>query len=147
MERLTKVQWAMALVDVTAKRSTCLHRQIGCVLLNAKGHVLATGYNGAASGLPHCSDLGFCAKEDVGFTSGQGHDHCVAIHAEQNALMQCRFIDEIDTAYISCSPCMTCAKLFLNTGVKAIFYHKQYPDTKALDMLINRGIQCSQVSI
>ena len=142
MRRLSKVEWAMALVDITALRSTCLHRQIGCVLLNNKGHVLSTGYNGAATGLEHCSDLGYCIKEKLGYGSGQGLEHCVAIHAEQNALLQCRNVHEIHTVCITCSPCMTCTKLFLNTSVKQIYYKKEYPlCEKAEDMFNSKGIQ------
>jgi dCMP deaminase len=139
----------MELAQVTAKRSTCLRRSVGCVMLNARGHIIATGYNGVAAGLPHCNQptkvvLLFgtvvvppteCAVvEDVyshacpGSTSPSGTnlDGCQALHAEQNALLQCRDVYEIETCVVTTSPCMTCTKLLLNTGCKTIVYHDEY---------------------
>ena len=109
--RLSRDAWAMELAQVTAKRSTCLRRAVGCVLVNARGHVLSTGYNGVAAGVPHCNERVLEAPSDVGLlhagiigrrvtwphacpgagaASGTNLDGCEAIHAEQNALLQCR---------------------------------------------------------
>lgn len=137
MSRLTIPQWAMELVDVTAKRSTCIRRQVGCVLLNERNHVLSTGYNGAAAGLPHCNESGFCAKS--GFASGEGLDYCVAIHAEQNALLQCRNVYEIHSVFVTASPCITCTKLLLNTSARTIIYRDEYPHPEAKCMWLASG--------
>src|SRR5688572_33115564 len=108
--RPTRDQWAMEMVQVTAKRATCCRRQVGCVVLNKRGHVLATGYNGVAAGLPHCNEITTFRKGDLVYQpvvhyphscsgahspSGTNLDGCQAIHAEQNALLQCRDIYEI----------------------------------------------------
>lgn len=150
--RPSKLQWAMELAQVTAKRSTCLRRQVGCVLLNARGHVLATGYNGVAAGMPHCSDNHLeIAKALVPDStcmilphgqypnacpgaqspSGTNLDGCQAIHAEQNALLQCRDVYEIDTCVAIVSPCLTCMKLLLNTGCRRIVFLEEYPHPEA----------------
>lgn len=133
--------WAMALAVVTAQRATCLRRAVGCVLLNSRGHVLATGYNGVAAGLPHCNmhdefePTGYPhACPGAHAPSGTGLDGCHAVHAEQNALLQCRDVYSIDTAYVTASPCMTCTKLLLNTSCQHIVFAEEYPhsDAKAL---------------
>jgi dCMP deaminase len=127
--RPSKDQWAMDLALVTAKRATCLRRQVGCVLLNARGHVLATGYNGVAAGQPHCSEGHPCAGAQA--LSGQGLDACQAIHAEQNAMLQCRDVYSIHTAYVTASPCITCCKLLLNTTCTRIVFLEPYPHPEA----------------
>lgn len=156
--RPTRHQWAMDMVRVTAKRATCLRRQVGCVLLNARGHVLATGYNGVASGMPHCNEMkplpeGYFRNREIGVgdhvpceyphacpgaesPSGTNLDGCEAIHAEQNALLQCKDVYEIHSCYVSCSPCMTCVKLLLNTSCKFIFFGEEYPHSTAGDLWI-----------
>ena len=129
----------MDMAYLVAKRSTCLRRCVGCVLINARGHVLSTGYNGVAAGLPHCNEVtskGATRLEiraqyahacpGASLPSGEGLDLCQAIHAEQNALLQCRDVYEIDTAYTTTSPCMTCTKLLLNTSCRRIFFGELY---------------------
>ena len=158
--RPSKDQWAMDLALITARRATCLRRQCGCVLLNARGHVLATGYNGVAAGQAHCNeDTGrvtnpALARGDGTFRppehwerglievygnachganapSGQSLDTCQAIHAEQNALLQCRDVYAIHTAYVTASPCITCCKLLLNTSCERIVFFETYPHPEA----------------
>lgn len=156
MTRPTRDEWAMGLARLTAGRSTCLRRAVGCVLLNERGHVLATGYNGVAAGQPHCNEptgeapnpslrvavgvyraaehwersmvplyANACSGAEA--PSGQNLDGCQAIHAEQNALLQCRDVYDIHTAYVTASPCVTCVKLLLNTGCQRIVYDEPYP--------------------
>ena len=148
MSRLTRDEWAMQLAQLTAKRSTCCRRAVGCVLLNEKGHVIATGYNGVAAGLPHCnekrSDLvetfdpqadtypNACAGANA--PSGQNLDACQAIHAEQNAMLQCKNVYEIHTAYVTASPCITCTKLLLNTSCERIVFVEEYPHGHTKDL-------------
>ena len=151
MSRPSRDAWAMEMAKLTATRSTCLRRQVGCVLLNARGHVLATGYNGVAAGLPHCNELG----HDVTFPhacsgasapSGTNLDGCQAIHAEQNALLQCRDVYSIDTCYVTASPCMTCTKLLLNTSCQRIVFLEEYPHAAAKDLWTSSGRQWIQLS-
>lgn len=134
--RISRDDWALELARLTAQRSTCLRRAVGCILLNARGHVLATGYNGAASGLPHC-DGGVCKR--FGAVSGSNLDDCVAIHAEQNALLQCKDIFDINTCYVTHSPCVTCTKLLLNTSCERIVFVDEYPHPQAKELWTNAG--------
>src|SRR3990172_9570072 len=132
--RLSRDEWALKLALLTAQRTTCCRRAVGCVLLNARGHVLSTGYNGVAAGLPNCNDVDeqstvihphACSGATA--PSGTNLDGCQAIHAEQNALLQCRNMYAIHTAYVTASPCMTCIKLLLNTSCQRIVYVEEYP--------------------
>lgn len=165
MTRISRDQWAMELALTTAKRTTCCRRGVGCVLLNSDGHVLATGYNGVAAGQAHCNEIGvrdtgrkFFGKsqepvviEKLGpehfpnacpgafSASGTNLDGCYAIHAEQNAMLQCKDVREIHTAYVTTSPCMTCCKLLLNTGCRRIVFLEEYPHTQAKDLWERAG--------
>lgn len=126
--RLSIIDWALELVEVTAKRSTCCRRSVGCVLLDDRGHILATGYNGVPAGYPHCSEGHKCPGSDL--PSGQGLDSCFAIHAEQNALLQCPDVKLIRGCVVSCAPCVTCTKLLLNTGCRCIVFREDYPHSE-----------------
>lgn len=157
MPRLTIDEWGLQLALLTGRRSTCLRRAVGAVLLNAKGHVLATGYNGRAAGLPHCNDpasqtgrvfFGQAAAVPGPASypnacagalspSGTNLDGCEAIHAEQNALLQCRDVSLIHTCCVTCSPCMTCVKLLLNTGCKRIIFRDEYPHLSAANLWLS----------
>lgn len=112
---------------VVASRATCARRQVGCVLVNSRRHVLATGYNGVPAGQKHCIDE---ACEGANFPSGQGLDRCEAIHAEQNALLQCRDVHDIAICYVTTAPCITCVKLLLNTSCRAIVFINDYPHSE-----------------
>lgn len=125
----------MQIAEVVAKRGTCLRRQVGCVLTNEAGHILATGYNGVPRGADHCNfELTTttnaiiwpfacsAAKEE----SGSGLGACRAIHAEQNALLQCRDVEEIFACYTTVEPCEHCTKLLLNTGCQVVLYRQPY---------------------
>lgn len=107
-----------------SRLSTCARRSVGCVLVDREGRVLSTGYNGVARGEPHC-----VINPCVGATckSGSGLDLCQAIHAEQNALMQCRDAHAIMSCFVTCSPCVHCAKMLLNTSCSRIVFEHLYP--------------------
>lgn len=152
--RPSRDEWALKLALLTAQRATCCRRQVGCVLLNSRGHVLATGYNGVAAGLPHCNQhdlyhpLGFpYACEGARSPSGTNLDGCQAIHAEQNALLQCRDIYQIHTAYVTASPCVTCCKLLLNTSCERIVYVEEYPHSAAKDLWTGAGRSWEQILV
>jgi dCMP deaminase len=118
-------EYFLAMAQLVSARATCRRRRVGCVLVNADKHVLATGYNGVARGSDHCLDDPCVAAL---LPQGQGLDQCLAIHAEQNALLQCANTQSIYTAYITVSPCITCTKLLLNTGCKRIVFIESYID-------------------
>jgi dCMP deaminase len=144
MPRPTKDQWGLQLALVTAQRATCCRRSVGCVLVNSRGHVLATGYNGRAAGLPHCNEwketplrpqgdyIYACAAAHA--PSGTQLDGCEAIHAEQNALLQCRDVYSIHTAYVTASPCVTCVKLLLNTSCERVVFATEYSHVEAKEL-------------
>ena len=100
---------------LVSERGTCVRRKVGCILVNKKNHVLATGYNGNPSGFSHCLDN---PCKGANSTSGKDLDKCEAIHAEQNALLQCKDVYDIHTVYCTVSPCIHCVKLLLNTSAK-----------------------------
>jgi len=135
--RLSRDAWAMGIADITAGRSTCSRRSVGCVLLDADGFILATGYNGVAAGQPHCNEACPCSGHNA--PSGTNLDACGAIHAEQNALLRCRDVREIRTAYVTCSPCMHCTKMLLNTGCQRIVYLDDYPANGARELWEGAG--------
>lgn len=112
------------MAKLVSSRGTCCRRKVGCVLVNSKNHVLATGYNGKPRNMLHCIED---PCEGVNYPSGQGLDSCFAVHAEQNAMLQCKDVYEIETAYITASPCITCVKLLLNTSCKRIVFIEEYP--------------------
>jgi dCMP deaminase len=122
-----------AMAKLVATRSTCARRAVGCVLVDSRNRVLATGYNGVASGLPHCNEGSLCAGATA--ESGTRLDECQAIHAEQNALVQCRDTDAIDVCFVTVSPCMSCLKLLLNTGCRRIVFAEEYAGAAAAGAL------------
>lgn len=114
MERLGEHDFYMGMAFLCAARSTCSMRQVGAVFLNNHRHVIATGYNGTPKGFDHCIDSPCEGFGDI--------TTCQAVHAEQNALLQCRDVMEIEIAYITTFPCLSCIKLLLNTSCKKIVY-------------------------
>lgn len=132
----------LKIANEVSTRSTCLRRQTGAVIVREK-RILATGYNGAPSGLPHCSDVG-CLREDQQIASGERHELCRGLHAEQNAIIQAaRHGINISKSAIFCThhPCSLCAKMLINAGVKAIYHQEGYPDQLAKELLSQAGLK------
>ena len=130
-------EYFMRFAAVAATRSTCMRpgRQVGAVLVREK-HVLATGYNGAPIGVDHCEEVG-CIREERSVPSGERHELCRGLHAEQNAIIQaaCYGVSiQGATLYCTCSPCVICAKMLINAKIRRIVYVGDYPDelSKAL---------------
>ncbi len=136
--RPTIDEYYLKMAELVSSRGTCKRRKVGCVLVNDRNHVIATGYNGVASGQPHCIDTPCPGAE---CESGTGLELCEAIHAEQNALLQCHDVHTIKSAYCTSSPCITCIKLLLNTSCKRIVFNEQYPHTKAVELWVSAGRQ------
>ncbi len=113
---------------VISERSTCRRRQVGCVIANKMGWILATGYNGIARGLPHCTEN---SCPGVGFPSGTNLDMCQATHAEQSAIVQLRFPLEAFILISTTAPCISCVKLILITSIKHILYVDPYSQHQA----------------
>jgi dCMP deaminase len=127
-DRLSLDEWALKIADVVALRATCARRSVGAVLLNRRGQILATGYNGRAAGLAHCGGVHGRPCAGAGAPSGSRLTECEAIHAEQNALLFCHAVSQIETCVVTVSPCVTCTKLLLNTGAKRIVFGGLYAD-------------------
>ena len=135
----------MEIAEVVAKRSTCLRRQVGAVIVKDK-RILTTGYNGAPTGIAHCEDVG-CMRQEMYVPSGQRHELCRGIHAEQNAIIQAAVMGiSIKGAeiYSTFQPCVLCAKMLINAGIKKIVYKGEYPDMLALKLLEEAGIELIQ---
>lgn len=126
----------MSIAKVVATRSTCLRRQVGAVIVKEE-RIVATGYNGAPRGLPHCLELG-CLREKLGIPSGERQELCRGLHAEQNAIIQAAYHGisiSGGTLYCTHQPCITCAKMLINAGIKRIVYAGDYPDELARALL------------
>lgn len=137
MNRPSRDDYFMLMAYLVGSRGTCQRRKVGCVLVNERGHVLATGYNGVASGQKHCNEGFPC--EGAFSASGTNLGGCEAIHAEQNALLQCGDAWKIHTCYTTASPCTTCLKLLLGTSCSKIVFGEEYPHSKSKDLWVRSG--------
>lgn len=132
----------MSITRMVASRSTCLRRHVGAILVKDK-RILATGYNGAPSGLRHCEELG-CLRETTSVPSGQRHELCRGLHAEQNAIIQAAyhgFSIRGATLYCTNKPCVICSKMLINAGIRKILYEDGYDDHLADQMLSEANIE------
>ncbi|MBZ4665112.1 cytidine/deoxycytidylate deaminase family protein [Mahella sp.] len=134
-------EYFMNMVEIVKTRSTCLRRQVGAIIVKDK-RMLASGYNGAPTGVRHCDEVG-CLREQMHIPSGQRQELCRAIHAEQNAIAQAAMMGisvKDATIYITTQPCAICAKMIINAGITRIVYEGDYPDELAMDLLREAGI-------
>ena len=135
-------EYFMDMAVLTAKRSTCLRRQVGAVIVKDK-HIIATGYNGAPRGVPHCDEKGGCLRQQLNVPSGERHELCRALHAEQNAIIQAATLGqsiEGGTIYVTNQPCVICAKMIINAGIRRIVVKEGYPDELAVEILREAGL-------
>jgi dCMP deaminase len=142
-ERPTWDEYFMEMAELTATRSTCLRRHVGAVIVKDR-HIIATGYNGAPRGIAHCSEIGGCLREELKVPSGERHELCRALHAEQNAIIQAATLGqsiEDGDIYITNQPCVICAKMIINAGIKRIVVREGYPDELAVKMLDEAGLK------
>ena len=138
-------EYFMGIVELVAKRSTCLRRSVGAALVRDK-RILATGYNGAPSGLKHCLDVG-CLRERLQIPSGERHELCRGLHAEQNAIIQAALHGvsvKGATLYCTNHPCIICAKMIINAGITMAVVKDGYADKLAEEMLAEAGIRVVQ---
>ena len=142
MKRPSWDEYFLKIAALVAERSTCLRRQVGAVLVKDK-RVLATGYNGAPSGIVHCEEVG-CLREKLHVPSGERHELCRGLHAEQNAIIQAAHYGiNIDGSiiYVTNQPCSICAKMLINAGIKKVIIRKGYPDKMAREFLDAAGVE------
>jgi dCMP deaminase len=145
---MSRPSWDQYFIDIThlvATRSTCLRRQVGALLVKDR-NILATGYNGTPSGITHCEDVG-CLRERLKVPSGERHELCRGLHAEQNAIIQAaRHGVNIDGATLYCTtmPCIICTKMLINAGIRRIVYEEGYADELAREMVAEAQIAVDQ---
>lgn len=147
MERISWEEYFMEMAELTAKRSTCLRRHVGAVIVKDK-HVIASGYNGAPKGIAHCDERGGCLRQKLNVPSGQRHELCMALHAEQNAIIQAACLGqsvEGATIYVTHQPCVICAKMIINAGIDKIVVKEGYPDELAINILEEAGKKVIQI--
>ena len=141
-ERPSYDEYFMEMAHVVSKRSTCLRRKVGALLVKDK-HILCTGYNGAPKGLSHCSDVG-CLREEQNIPPGERHELCRGLHAEQNAIIQASVFGvsvKGSVLYCTNTPCVVCVKMLINAGVEEIIYSGEYPDDLARKILQESNIK------
>ena len=135
-------KYFMDLLEVIKTRSTCMRRQVAAIIVKDK-QIISTGYNGAPKGIFHCDQVG-CLREKLSIPSGEKHELCRGIHAEQNAIIQASMHGvsiEGTEIYITHSPCVLCSKMLINAGIKRITFKGDYPDKLALDLLGEAGVE------
>ena len=139
-----RAPWSQYFMDITclvAQRSTCLRRKVGAIAVKDK-RILATGYNGAPAGVPHCLEVG-CLRTQLGIPSGQRHEICRGLHAEQNVIIQAAVHGiSLKSAEIYCThqPCLICTKMLINCGITKVYFLEAYPDELAAAMIREAGI-------
>ncbi len=145
--RVSWDEYFMQIVEVVKTRSTCLRRQVGAVIVK-DNRIITTGYNGAPSHLKHCTELGGCERQKMGIPSGERHELCRALHAEQNAIIQAAKLGnttEGATIYVNVQPCVICAKMIINAGIVRVVYKGEYPDEMAKAMLEEANIALTKL--
>ena len=142
MDRPSWEEYFMEIARLVARRSSCLRRQVGAVVVKDK-NILATGYNGTPKGITHCSETG-CLREQLKVPSGQRHELCRGLHAEQNAIIQAASHGtSISDATVYCTnmPCIICTKMLINAGIRQVIFLEGYPDDLSQAMLEEAGIE------
>ena len=140
----------MEVANLVATWSSCYqeNRQVGAVIARDK-RILTTGYNGASSGVESCKERGYCLRRQQNIPSGTRHEVCYATHAEQNAIIQAARLGlsvEGATLYCTHQPCVICAKMIINSGIKRIVYREGYPDEFSLALLEEAGVAIDRFS-
>ncbi|MFW6115205.1 MAG: deoxycytidylate deaminase [Thermodesulfobacteriota bacterium] len=148
MSRPSWPEYFMSIAQLVAKRSTCLRRSVGAVLVKDK-RILATGYNGAPTGIRHCIETG-CLRERLGVKPGEKHELCRGLHAEQNVIIQAAYYGVMTrgtTLYSTHKPCIICSKMIINAGIEKIIYLEGYPDPLADEMLAEADIEVERLTL
>jgi len=138
----------MKIAEEVSTRSTCLRRHVGAVVVKDR-RILATGYNGAPQGIRHCGEVG-CLREEQGVPSGEKHELCRGLHAEQNAVIQAALHGVSiagSTIYSTHKPCSLCAKILINAGIRKILFSDGYSDRLADEILAEAGVDVKQMTV
>ena len=139
-------KWDRRFMDIARQVGTwctCHRRKVGAIVVKDK-RIIATGYNGAPSGVENCIERGFCLRDKLKIASGTKAEMCYAVHAEQNAIVQAAKLGisvEGATIYVTHQPCSMCTRIIINSGIKRIVYGMEYPDEFSLSILQEAGIE------
>ena len=136
MSRIPLDEYYLRTLQLLAQRSTCIRRKVACIITTENGVVLSTGYNGVPRGIFHCLEAPCAGANDPPGDTNR----CLAVHAEQNAMLQCTQLDKAHTMYVTCTPCFTCAKMIANTNVRVVICLEHYADERAADVFNQSGI-------
>ena len=142
LKRPNNDEYFLKIASVVAERSTCRRHHVGAVAVKNK-HILATGYNGAPSGAKDCLEIG-CLRDELGIPSGERHEICRGIHAEQNVIIQAGLHGvslEGSTIYCTHTPCVLCAKMLVNAKIKRLVSFGSYNDRTFADLFREAGIE------
>ncbi|MFA4858488.1 MAG: cytidine/deoxycytidylate deaminase family protein [Candidatus Margulisiibacteriota bacterium] len=140
-------QYFLKITEDVSERATCVKRQVGAIIVK-NNRILSTGYNGAPKGMPHCGEVG-CLRKEMLVPSGQRHELCRGLHAEQNAIIQAAVHGvSIDggTMYCNYQPCAICVKMILNAGIKKLVYSGGYPDELAQELMKTSKLEVTKIS-
>ena len=132
----------MEMAQLVSGWASCRRRKVGAVIVKDK-RVMTTGYNGAPAGIQTCVERGECLREKMGIPSGQRHELCYAVHAEQNAIIQAAKLGiSINGATLYCThqPCILCAKMIVNSGITRVVYGEGYPDEFSMEIFGEAGV-------
>lgn len=149
MDVAQRPSWQAYFMDIAclvAKRSTCTRRAVGAIIVKDR-RILATGYNGAPSQVRHCAEVG-CLRKQMKVPSGERHELCRGIHAEQNAIIQAAYHGASikgGTLYCTNLPCSICAKMIINAGIVEIVYQFGYADLISKEMLAEAQVELVQL--
>jgi len=136
----------MSITELVAQRATCTRRFVGAILVRDK-HIITTGYNGAPSGTKHCLEVG-CLRDQLAIPSGERHELCRGLHAEQNAIIQAALHGTSvagATLYCTTLPCVICSKMLINARISEVYYREGYADTLSRDLMAEAGIPLYQL--
>lgn len=136
----------MSITELVAQRATCTRRFVGAILVRDK-HIISTGYNGAPSGTSHCLEVG-CLRDQLGIPSGERHELCRGLHAEQNAIIQAALHGTSvagATLYCTNMPCVICSKMLINARITEVYYREGYADILSRDLMAEAGIPLNQL--
>lgn len=145
-KRPTWDEYFLEMAKLVSKRATCLRRSVGAVLVKDK-RILSTGYNGAPRGLAHCLDIG-CLRDELKVPSGERHELCRGLHAEQNALIQASLYGvsvKNSILYATNQPCIICTKMLINAGISEIVIIDGYPDKMAMEFLKQAKVRLRKI--
>lgn len=140
-ERLPWPEYFMRIAHLVAQRSTCTRRAVGAIAVRGK-RILSTGYNGVPTNIAHCEEVG-CIRDQLNIPSGERHELCRGLHAEQNVIIQAA-THSLDLKgcdiYCTTKPCILCTKMLINCEVRNIYFAENYPDELSEQMLQEAGV-------